>query len=62
LLKVLRDSFAVFIPESKKLDPHVDSGLDVGHHTLALDRTPWRDGRKIEADDNLGLGLEGVSG
>jgi hypothetical protein len=62
LLNVLRDSFAVLLSQSKKLDRHVDSGLDANHHTLALDRATWRDRRKIEADDDLGLGIGGVSG
>jgi hypothetical protein len=43
LLNVLRDSFAVLLSESKKLDRHVDSGLDPNHHTLAFDRVTWRD-------------------
>jgi hypothetical protein len=62
LLNVLRDSFAVLLSEAKKLDPHVDSGLDANHHTLAFDRVTWGDRRKIEADGDLGLGIDGVSG
>jgi hypothetical protein len=62
LVNVLRDSFAVLLSESKKLDRHVDSGLDPNHHTLAFDRVTWRDRGQIEADCDCGLRLEGVSG
>jgi hypothetical protein len=62
LVNVLRDSFAVLLSQSKKLDRHVGSGLRTNDHTLALDRATWRDRRKIEADCDRGLRLEGISG